>query len=197
MFSLIKAMWRWFTRPSALLGQGLLLFFGLIAGIIFWGGFNTAMEATNTLEFCISCHEMRDTVYVEYQQSIHYSNPAGVRAICSDCHVPHAWVPKLIRKFQASNELWHKLLGTVDTPEKFEAHRLEMATRVWATMKATDSRECRNCHSFESMDFEHQRQRSREKMEPVALGLPSPDGTTCIDCHTGIAHKLPLVERDD
>jgi nitrate/TMAO reductase-like tetraheme cytochrome c subunit len=190
-------MWRWFTRPSALLGQGLLLFFGLIAGIIFWGGFNTAMEATNTLEFCISCHEMRDTVYVEYQQSIHYSNPAGVRAICSDCHVPHAWVPKLIRKFQASNELWHKLLGTVDTPEKFEAHRLEMATRVWATMKATDSRECRNCHSFESMDFEHQRQRSREKMEPVALGLPSPDGTTCIDCHTGIAHKLPLVERDD
>ena len=197
MFSLIKAMWHWFTRPSALLGQGLLLFFGLIAGIIFWGGFNTAMEATNTLEFCISCHEMRDTVYVEYQQSIHYSNPAGVRAVCSDCHVPHAWVPKLIRKFQASNELWHKLLGTVDTPEKFEAHRLEMATRVWATMKATDSRECRNCHSFESMDFEHQRQRSREKMEPVALGLPSPDGTTCIDCHTGIAHKLPLVERDD
>ncbi|PKP69243.1 MAG: Denitrification system component NirT [Alphaproteobacteria bacterium HGW-Alphaproteobacteria-4] len=197
MFSLIKAMWRWFTRPSALLGQGLLLFFGLIAGIIFWGGFNTAMEATNTLEFCISCHEMRDTVYVEYQQSIHYSNPAGVRAVCSDCHVPHAWVPKLIRKFQASNELWHKLIGTVDTPEKFEAHRLEMATRVWATMKATDSRECRNCHSFESMDFEHQRQRSREKMEPVALGLPSPDGTTCIDCHTGIAHKLPLVERDD
>jgi nitrate/TMAO reductase-like tetraheme cytochrome c subunit len=197
MFSLIKALWRWFTRPSAILGQGLLLFFGLIAGIIFWGGFNTAMEATNTLEFCISCHEMRDTVYVEYQQSIHYSNPSGVRATCSDCHVPHAWVPKLIRKFQASNELWHKLVGTVDTPEKFEAHRLEMATRVWATMKATDSRECRNCHSFESMDFTHQRQRSREKMEPVALGMPSPDGTTCIDCHTGIAHKLPLVERDD
>ncbi|MDP3861874.1 MAG: NapC/NirT family cytochrome c, partial [Phaeovulum sp.] len=78
MFSLIKALWRWFTRPSAILGQGLLLFFGLIAGIIFWGGFNTAMEATNTLEFCISCHEMRDTVYVEYQQSIHYSNPSGV-----------------------------------------------------------------------------------------------------------------------
>ncbi|MDP2062913.1 MAG: NapC/NirT family cytochrome c [Phaeovulum sp.] len=197
MFSLIKALWRWFTRPSAILGQGLLLFFGLIAGIIFWGGFNTAMEATNTLEFCISCHEMRDTVYVEYQQSIHYSNPSGVRAVCSDCHVPHAWVPKLIRKFQASSELWHKLVGTVDTPEKFEAHRLEMATRVWATMKATDSRECRNCHSFATMDFTHQRQRSREKMEPVALGMPSPDGTTCIDCHTGIAHKLPLVERDD
>ena len=24
------------------------------AGIIFWGGFNTAMEATNTEKFCIS-----------------------------------------------------------------------------------------------------------------------------------------------
>ena len=82
-----------------------------------------------------------------------YKNASGVRAICSDCHVPHAWGPKMIRKIQASNELWHKLMGTIDTPEKFEAKRLELATHVWETMKATDSRECRNCHSFEAMDF--------------------------------------------
>ena len=197
MISLIKLLWRWFTKPSVMIGQGVLLFAGLIAGIIFWGGFNTAMEATNTLEFCISCHEMRETVYVEYQQSVHYSNPSGVRAICSDCHVPHSWGAKLVRKVQASAELWSKLMGTIDTPAKFEANRERLATHVWETMKASDSRECRNCHGFEAMDFAHQRPRSAEKMEPVALGLPSPDGTTCIDCHKGIAHKLPLVERDD
>lgn len=197
MFAMVKALWRWFTRPSALLGQGLLLSFGLIVGVIFWGGFNTAMEATNSLEFCISCHEMRNTVYVEYQKSIHYSNPSGVRAICSDCHVPHSWGAKTMRKIRASGEIWSKLMGTIDTPELFEAERERLATHVWAVMKATDSRECRNCHSFEAMDFVHQRPRSSEKMEPVALGLPSPDGTTCIDCHKGIAHKLPLVERDD
>ena len=41
------------------------------AGIIFWGGFNTAMEATNTESFCISCHEMREFVYEEYKGTIH------------------------------------------------------------------------------------------------------------------------------
>jgi len=197
MIRLTKWLWHWFTRPSVMIGQGFLIAIGVFGGIIFWGGFNTGMEATNTLEFCISCHEMRDTVYQEYKTSIHYKNPAGVRAICPDCHVPHAWGPKMVRKIQASNELWHKLRGTVGTPAKFEEHRLEMATRVWDAMKRTDSRECRNCHSFDAMDFEHQRQRAREKMEPVANGTDLSGGSTCIDCHKGIAHKLPVVERDD
>jgi len=197
MLSYIRRLFNWYLRPSVQIGQGILLTVGIGAGIIFWGGLNTAMEATNTLEFCISCHEMQDTVYQEYKTSVHYKNPAGVRAICSDCHVPHAWGPKVLRKIQASNEVWHKLIGTIDTPEKFEAKREELANHVWATMKATDSRECRNCHSFEAMDFEHQQRRAREKMEPVALGTDLSQGSTCIDCHKGIAHKLPKVERDD
>ena len=197
MLKIVKRLWAWFKRPSVLIGQGVLLVVGGIGGIIFWGGFNTAMEATNTLEFCVSCHEMRDTVYVEYQQSVHFKNPSGVRAICSDCHVPHDWTAKMIRKVQATNEVWHKLRGTISTPEKFEAKRLELATHVWETMKANDSRECRNCHSFEAMDFEHQRARAREKMQPVATGEYLGDGSTCIDCHKGIAHTMPKVERDD
>jgi cytochrome c-type protein NapC len=197
MITLFKRLWRWFTRPSVLIGQGYLLMIGGFAGIIFWGGFNTAMEATNTMEFCVSCHEMRDTVYEEYKTSVHYKNASGVRAICSDCHVPHEWLPKMVRKVQASNEIYHKLMGSIDTPEKFEAKRLQLATHVWDTMKANDSHECRNCHSWDAMDFDKQRARSREKMEPVALGHGTADGSTCIDCHKGIAHKLPVIERDD
>lgn len=197
MVQFVKRAWKWFLRPSVLVGQGILLTVGVAVGVIFWGGFNTAMEATNTMSFCISCHEMRDTVYEEYKTSVHYKNASGVRAICSDCHVPHAWGPKMVRKIRASNELWHKFRGSIDTPEKFEAKRLELATHVWDTMKATDSRECRNCHSFEAMDFEHQDRRAREKMEPVALGTDLSQGSTCIDCHKGVAHKLPKVERDD
>ena len=197
MIKLAKRLWRWFTRPSVLVGQGELLSVGVFFGIIFWGGFNTAMEATNTLEFCVSCHEMRDTVYQEYQTSIHFRNASGVRAICSDCHVPHEWIPKFVRKVQATNELWHAMLGTINTPEKFEAKRLELATHVWDSMKANDSHECRNCHSFDAMAFDHQRARSRETMEPVAMGTDLSKGSTCIDCHKGIAHKLPVVERDD
>ncbi len=155
-----------------------------IAGIIFWGGFNTAMEATNTLEFCISCHEMENNVYEEYKPTIHYTNRTGVRAGCPDCHVPDPWVHKMARKIQASNELYHKAMGTIDTPEKFEEHRLAMAKRVWKNMKETDSRECRNCHNFESMAPQFQKPRARNQHLNAFK-----NGQTCIDCHKGIAHN--------
>jgi cytochrome c-type protein NapC len=173
----------------------LLLTLAFAGGIIFWGGFNTVVEATNTEAFCISCHEMRDNVYKEYaQNTIHYSNRTGVRATCPDCHVPKEWTHKMIRKVKASNELWGKLVGSIDTPEKFEAKRLELARHEWARMKASDSRECRNCHSLESMNTENQKQRAKKQHE-----LAQKNKDTCIDCHKGIAHKKPqgMKEEDE
>ncbi len=186
--------WSALRRPSAKYSLLTLLVVGFVSGIVFWGGFNTAMEATNTLEFCVSCHEMRDTVYQEYQKTIHYSNRTGVRAICSDCHVPKDWVHKVARKVQASKELYGKLMGTIDTPEKFEAKRLELAQNEWARMKGSDSRECRNCHGFEGMNPEAQKQRARKQHE-----MAQRDKNTCIDCHKGIAHQKPkgMKEEDE
>jgi trimethylamine-N-oxide reductase cytochrome c-type subunit TorC len=129
---------------------------------------------------------MRSTVFEEYKKTVHYSNPSGVRAICSDCHVPKDWTHKIIRKAQATGELWGKLTGSIATPEKFEAKRLELAKHEWARMKASDSRECRNCHSFDAMDFAHQKPKGAKQMQKAYQ-----DGGTCIDCHKGIAHKLP------
>ena len=172
---------------GALLAVGVA---GAVAGVVFWGGFNTAMEATNTMAFCISCHEMKDNVYQEYVKSPHYRNASGVRAICSDCHVPREWGPKLWRKIQASNELYHHFRGTIDTPEKFEAKRAELAEHVWATMIANDSHECRNCHSWDAMDHQKQTPRAAEKMQEGQK-----EGKTCIECHKGVAHALP--KRDD
>lgn len=174
-----------FWRRYLLFGMPLAGVAGaFIAGIIFWGGFNTAMEATNTLDFCISCHEMEDYVYKEYQGTIHDVNRSGVGAVCSDCHVPKDWTHKILRKIRASKELWGKLMGTIDTPEKFDAHRLELAMNEWERMKANDSLECRNCHDFESMMPEFQRPRARQQ-HLNALQT----GQTCIDCHKGIAHS--------
>ena len=148
----LSRLWRWLRRPSGTITVLTLLVVGFASGVVFWGGFNTVIEATNTEQFCISCHEMRDNVYAEYKQTIHYSNRTGVRAVCSDCHVPKDWTHKMIRKVQASRELYGKVMGTIDTKEKFEAKRLELARHEWARMKAADSRECRNCHAFESMN---------------------------------------------
>ncbi len=156
----------------------------IIIGIVFWGGFNTAMDATNKEEFCISCHEMEDNVFEEYKKTIHYANRSGVRATCPDCHVPKEWTHKMVRKIQASKEVWHKMLGTIDTAEKFDNKRLELAKNEWRRMKANDSRECRNCHDFESMSIAYQKPRA-VKQHTNALQ----NGNTCIDCHKGIAHK--------
>lgn len=163
-----------------------VLMLGFVAGIIFWGGFNTALEVTNTEQFCIGCHEMEENVYKEYQNTIHYTNRTGVRATCPDCHVPKDWTHKIVRKIKASNELWHKALGTINTPEKFEEKRIHLATNEWKRMKKTDSIECRNCHSFQSMDYTMQ---SRRASPQHIEGFES--GKTCIDCHKGIAHQMP------
>ncbi|MEN8175122.1 MAG: NapC/NirT family cytochrome c [Pseudomonadota bacterium] len=178
--------------PHVKWSLGGILFVGFVAGIIFWGGFNTAMEMSNTEEFCISCHEMHDNVFQEYKDTIHYSNASGVRATCPDCHVPKEWNHKVVRKIRATNELYHKALGSINTAEKFEAKRLELAQNVWRAMKATDSRECRNCHDFDSMDYTRQGRRAVRAHEE---GLTT--GETCIDCHKGIAHSLPDMHEVD
>ncbi len=188
--------WHWLQRRER---KWYLLYLPLggvltfLAGVIFWGGFNTALEATNTEEFCISCHEMRDNVYQEYKETIHYRNPAGVRATCPDCHVPRPWIYKVARKIKATNELMHSLGGAIDTREKFEARRLELARYVWRTMKSTDSRECRNCHAQVYMDIERQDRSARRKH---SFDYLRESGKTCIDCHKGIAHKLPANADD-
>ena len=179
--------WRQFNRPARHLSLGFLTLGGFIAGIVFWGGFNTALEATNTETFCTSCHEMQDNVFEELKGTIHYTNRSGVRATCPDCHVPHDWTDKMGRKMQASKEVWGKIFGTIDTREKFEAMRLQLAQNEWRRMKANDSLECRNCHGFAYMDFTRQ---SKRAANAHATDLAS-GAKTCIDCHKGIAHRLP------
>jgi len=190
--NVFKKIWAALKQPSAKYSLGALLVVGFVAGIIFWGGFHTAMEASNTETFCIGCHEMEENVYIEYQDTIHYSNRTGVRATCPDCHVPKDWVHKVARKIKATNELYHKVMGSVDTPEKFEAKRIKLAQNVWRVMKETDSRECRNCHDFESMDYVKQ---GRRAVQQHVKGYD--EGQTCIDCHKGIAHSLPAMYEVD
>jgi cytochrome c-type protein NapC len=185
------ARWRRvLSSPSKHYSLGFLVVGGFIGGILFWGGFNTALEATNTETFCVSCHEMESNVFAELKSTIHYSNRSGVRATCPDCHVPHEWTDKIARKMQASKEVWGKIFGTINTREKFLNARLALASREWARLKANDSLECRNCHAYQFMDWTRQSQRAVYVHSTVLAG----EKYTCIDCHKGIAHRLPNME---
>lgn len=187
-----NGLWVRLRKPSVKYSVLTLIVVGFAVGVLFWGGFHTAVEETNTLEFCTSCHEMKNTVFQEYKQTIHYSNRTGVRAICSDCHVPKTWFYKMQRKIYAVNELWGKVTGSIDTIEKFEARRLTLAEHEWERMKKTDSRECRNCHTFEGMNLAKQKERSAKQHE-----IGRNQGRTCIDCHKGIAHHKPKGMKGD
>jgi len=187
MLELLKRYWGTINRPSVHFSLGFLTIGGFIAGVIFWGSFNTALEAANTEAFCTGCHEMRNNVYQELQSTIHFSNRSGVRAKCSDCHVPHDWTNKIARKMQASKEVWGKIFGTIDTREKFEENRLRLAQHEWERLKSNNSLECRNCHNYDSMDFTRQSPRAQAMHSKYLENQEK----TCIDCHKGIAHRLP------
>ena len=161
-------------------------FIGLLVGVGAMAGATAGLAWTNTEQFCIGCHEMRDNVYAEFKGTIHDTNRSGVRAVCSDCHVPKEFFPKIYRKIEATGELYGAAIGKIDTKEKFEKHRYEMAKRVWVRMKNTDSLECRNCHTAASMSEEAQSPKAWARHQKART-----DGKTCIDCHFGIAHKEP------
>jgi cytochrome c-type protein NapC len=186
-------VWDVLTRPAATLSLAFLTLGGFVGGVIFWGAFNTALEATNTEQFCISCHEMEANVYEEMTRTVHFTNRSGVRASCPDCHVPHGWTDKIARKMQASKEVWGHVFGTIDTRRKFLDDRLRLAEHEWARLKANNSLECRNCHTETAMDLSKQNQRAVDIHTRFLLAGKA----TCIDCHKGIAHELPNMDGVD
>ena len=178
---------QWLRNPPRH-SMAFVLLVGAAFGVAFWGLLNTGMEWTNRTEFCTSCHEMT-YLAEELKKTVHYKNRSGTSVSCADCHVasskhPLDYARKATMKVLAARDVIGHLRGTIDTPEKFEAHRLTMAKRVWARMQESDSAECRNCHDFKTMDTDKQKDRSVVKHEGAIE-----DGKTCIECHKGIAHK--------
>jgi cytochrome c-type protein NapC len=93
------------------------------------------------------------------------------------------------RKIQASGELWHAIKGSIDTPEKFDAKRPQLAEHEWRRMKANGSQECRNCHDASAFDY------SARGYRAVSRHMEATVRQSRIDCHKGIAHKLPPVKQ--
>lgn len=189
---ILRRGWNVLARPSAKYPLLVLLAAGFIGGLVFVLGFNTVMEATSTTEFCTTCHTMKMASKKEYEETVHYANRSGVRVGCSDCHIPKPLLPKLyVKATEGASDIYHELMGSANTPEKFEARRMLMAQHQWDKMKATNSRECRNCHSYQAMSADLQKKSSYDRH--VAADKA---GKTCIDCHKGVAHPLPAEYKD-
>lgn len=186
MVKLIKRIWSWFWSPSGRWSLGVLLIAGGIMGAASMFTAHKTLEWTNSEGFCTSCHTMKYNL-TEYTGTIHDVSKTGVRATCSQCHVPEQGLSLIVRKMQAANDVYQQFIGkTIDTPEKFEERRGLLAMREWTRMKESDSAGCRSCHTEMNMDLSEQNSRAN-----IGHTLAKESQQTCIDCHKGIAHELP------
>ena len=161
-------------------------------GMIALGTMNYTLHATSTTEFCYTCHSHEQFIKPEYEASSHFKNTSGVRAECADCHLPHDnWFEYVWTKTVVSLDIIPELMGKLDTAEKYEEHRAEMAEHVWRQFKENDSKFCRHCHSFDAMDFEEQGRKTARRHSQA-----EERGETCIDCHYGIVHVEPEGASD-
>ncbi|MEH6529897.1 MAG: pentaheme c-type cytochrome TorC [Photobacterium frigidiphilum] len=182
----MKKLWQKLIKPSSKYSILALVLVGI--GITLAGTFTVhkGFEFASTTEFCTSCHTMQGN-YEEYKQTVHFKNASGVRAECVDCHQPKDLPGKIVRKLEGAKDLYHHFISKkVDTPEKFEDNRLEMAQAVWARMKGQNSKTCKSCHAYESMDHSKQSAKAAFEMNKAAA-----EDMNCIECHKGIAHELP------
>lgn len=182
---MIHNLGRWLRSLNIFAVLGLALVAGVAGGLALWGGFNVVAAATSSNAFCTSCHEMAIPAE-QYEHSLHYTNVYGIRAQCADCHVPKPFVPRVVDMVFSLRDVWGHMTGIIDTPRKFQAHKLAMAQYTWREMEANNSMGCRSCHSFEAMDFANQLPAAAAAMHPAMLA-----GMTCISCHRGVVHKLP------
>ncbi|NIU03669.1 MAG: Denitrification system component NirT [Gammaproteobacteria bacterium] len=187
----IRTLFAKLKRPSSTYSLGALVITGIAIGVAGVPTFTYVIDETSTDAFCLTCHDQ--DIGLEMAGRVHYDNATGVRASCSDCHLPHAFWPKVMTKTKSGvKDVYHTMLGTISTPEKFEARRMHMAMTTWAAMNANDSRECRHCHDEDAWVLERQSEKARRYHGP-ALSR----GKTCIDCHKGLAHELPQGIGED
>lgn len=171
-------MKRFKSKPILIISLGVMLMIVVAAA--------TMSPYASSTSFCLSCHEM-NFPYQEYKESKHFKNASGVRVECQSCHIPQAMVPRLLRKVWAVQELYAHFSGVLDTEKQFEDERPRLAKRLWAEMKANNSRECRSCHNQQAFIFaEFKKPKDAKRMQK---GLK--ENQTCIDCHKGRVHRMP------
>ena len=157
---IVRRYWAIINQPSAHFSLGFLVVGSFIAGIVFWGGFNTAMEITNTEAFCTGCHEMNE-------------NPVCGAAANDSLHQPQRCpcdMPGLSRAAQLDAQNRTQDAGVKGSlgkdfrhdqyAGKVSRHAARLAQHEGARMKANDSLECRNCHAYLYMDFTRQSPRA-------------------------------------
>jgi len=171
---------RWVLWLVLLLAGG-----GIGAGAVIVGV--EANRATSTDAFCSSCHSMATLAREpHFLRAAHRANRAGVRASCSDCHIPKTnwFVETYVHAASAVRDVIAENTHDYSDPKIWAARRVALAQEVRAIMRAQDSITCRHCHNAAAIQPTSEGGRT-------AHALPRQGGATCIDCHVNLVHAPP------
>lgn len=168
--SIIKKLW----RPRLFLVLSLFPLCGAAGFFVITAG----LHYSSSPGFCMSCHEMRVVGEQGWMKSVHYQNPSGVVAGCSDCHVP----PELGRMIfvKTRDGLWDLAVhwfGESD-PDRMDWDKLSQRARS----KVADS-SCRRCHQnleYSGLDLKA----LMAHRENMRLETPR----RCVECHLDEFH---------
>lgn len=144
------------------------------------------MKATDSTDFCISCHTMTH-LWEATKRSMHHQNDKGVQVGCPDCHVPHGVGDYLLVKMAALHDVYSELVNPAVTKEDYEDRRPRLVQKVREGYLANDSAQCRKCHVFENFT------------RPIkAHNRAQKTGMTCIKCHYNLVHgEVPWAEVEE
>lgn len=189
----IRRFFRWLSSPSARWSVAALLLVGVVLGATSVAGTQVALAVTGSDAFCgNACHSHEKFVFPDHKLSAHYTNRTGVRATCSDCHVPHNIAAKMVYKARAGIvDAIAEARGTISTQEKFDKERWRLANIVWTEMRENNSANCRSCHDPAAWSAAKQNDDAQKQHKKFFSGK-----ATCIECHTGVAHKEPEEPKD-
>ncbi len=149
----------------------------VIFAVIFLFNFTTwTVGYTSSEQFCIGCHEMRDS-YMDWKTSSHYNSQTGVVASCADCHLPTDMASKIKVKIIAGfRDTFMHYFGN---PEKLDFQKLAEKAR---NNIRDDS--CVKCHKnlFPTLITKggliaHRALKRGEKKK-------------CVDCHQNFVHNF-------
>ncbi|MBX3131682.1 MAG: cytochrome c nitrite reductase small subunit [Polyangiaceae bacterium] len=157
---------------TALVRAALVVFLGVFVGV----GLHTFRYAeglsylTTEPAACANCHIMQ-AQYDGWQRASHHT-----AAVCVDCHLPVALVPKYVAKLENG---WRH-------GEKFTTQDFEEPIRLQATGARIVEANCRRCHA----DLVHASfgtHAGSGLLPPRATGGRD-DDLSCVHCHYAVGH---------
>jgi len=175
---------RLFAPPKRVLGPLLVIFVVLVVLVpllssLGWILGQSAFSRTTGIDFCITCHSM-EPMAESYRNDVHGGRSRyGVRASCSDCHLPGDNSLDLIWSHwkRIIGDTWVELIHGSSAID-WEGLRGERESYVF------DSG-CLNCHSNLLQSFP----RNSDAFAAHTDYFNADISSKCVTCHSSVGHK--------